>query len=314
MADDESLTIRIDEGADEGNLDPAEELKRQFDALKAENEKERAAKDAAEARASQARRDAEAARTEASAARQNASDSELATVTGGIAAAQGEADAAQRDYEIAAEAGDWKKMGEAQRRMSRAESRLTALEGAKSDLEARKDAKPPPARDSRPDDPFEEHVSKHSPRSAQWMREHKEWVTDPRKSAKLTAAHWNALGDGLTADTDEYFEHVEKALKIRGEPDSKPNGGDSGSRPRARTPVVAPVNGGAGAHTSGAGDNRGVTVTLSRSEESMAKSGAIVWNKGDRDAKGNVIKEGDDRLGKPIGVSEYARRKHEMNK
>jgi hypothetical protein len=315
MADDEDILVQVDgeEQTEHGEIDPAAELKRQFDELKAENEKRQASEAAANRRAAEERARADAAAREVAEARTIVADRELDTIVSGIAAAAAEAEAAEKDYAAAAEAGDFKKQAEAQRRMARAESRSTTLEGAKADLESRRANGASGTREQtsqqpqRPSDPFEDHVSKFTPRTADWMRRNRDWVTDPRKSGKLQSAHHLAVLADLVPDTDEYFAHVEKTLGLREE--EKPNG-QSRTPARRASPVVAPVNGGAGAHSSG-GDNRTPTVTLSAGEARMAKE-ILVWNKGERDAKGNVLKEGDPRIGQPIGTTEYARRKLKM--
>jgi HlyD family secretion protein len=53
--------------------------------------------------------------------------------------------------------------------------------------------------------------------TAKWLRQHREWITDPRKNAKLMAAHFDAIAQGIAVDTPEYFEHVETYLGLRGD-------------------------------------------------------------------------------------------------
>ena len=310
MADDDDLAIEIETGGDETLNDPVENIERQYKALQADIEKERSAKEAANRRAADERAAAEAARQEAQAARTSLADRELDTITASIATAQAEGDAAQRDYAAASEIGDWAKQAEAQRRMSNAAAKTFGLERDKAELELRKSSPRAEEPARRANDPFEEHVSRFSDRTAQWMREHRDWIIDPKRNAKVVGAHNFAVSEGKIPDTDEYFDYVERMLGLRG--DAARNGAANGTSPRRATPVVAPVNGGAGAHSSGA-ENRGPTVTLSRNEEKMAK-GVITWNKGERDAKGVVVKDGDPRLGQPIGIQEYARRKLAMQK
>lgn len=322
MADEDELLVQV-EGEDhtdnEGRdgLEPAVELKRQFDELQAQNKRDREAKEASDRRAALAEQAADRARKDADAARTAVADSQADSIVAGLSAAQAEAAAAEADYAALMEKGDFTGAAKAQRRIAAAEAKIVRLDEAKADLEARKSSgvrqdDPPP----RAADPFEDHVSKFTPRTADWMRAHRDWVVDPRKSAKLTGAHHMAVGDGLTPDTDEYFEHVEKTLGLRDAPEKK-NGADNQQQNRSvrrSTPVVAPVNGAAGAHSSGAENNRGQTVSLTKGEAERATDGSIVWNKGSRDRKGNLIDEKHPLFGKPIGVQEYARRKVELDK
>lgn len=320
MADDDEVLVQVEGEADtdgETNLDPAAELQRQFEALKAENKKRADSEAAANRRAADERAAADAARREAAEAKANVADSQLDGVVSRIAAAQAEAEAAEKDYAAAAEAGDFKKQAEAQRRMARAESRATTLESEKAYIEARKSSperSEPPSRVA--SDPFEDHVSKFTERTAQWMRDHRDWIVDPKKNAKVTGAHNFAVSEGLTPDTDDYFEFVEKMIGLRQDQSARNGAGNGQQQNRAParrvTPMVAPVNGGAGGHSSGSGDNR-ETVKLSQGEARMARE-VLRWNKGERDAKGDVLKDGDPRIGQPIGVTEYYRRKEKMRK
>lgn len=325
MADHEELLVEIEgEGQTEHETQdsPVDQLNRQLEALKADNKKQQEAAARATQAAAQERARAEAATREATEARAVVADRELDTIVSGIAAAQAKAESAQKDYEAAEEAGDAKKKADAARRMARAESEALQYETAKTELEARRarpaegnvgSARPQPDRTS---DPFEDHLRNFTPRTADWMREHRDWVVDTRKNAKLMGAHHMAIGDGLAPDTDEYFAHVEKTLGIgQEEPPARNNGAGNGQQrmqTRRASPVVAPVNGGAGAHSSGAGARN--EVRLSAGEAKAATDGTIVWNRGNVDEKGEVIKEGDPRIGKPIGVQAYARRKQALEK
>jgi hypothetical protein len=316
MADEEELVVSLD-GEDDGVVheeDASAVLKKQYDDLVADNKRRQEREEAANRRAVEAANEANRAREEVRTARSEVADRELDTIVSGIAAAQAKADAAQRDYEAAEEAGDVKKKAEAQRRMARAEAEAFRLEEAKGDLEARKAA---PRNDDAPAarvavDPFEEYVSQRTPRTADWMRQHRDWVVDPRKGAKLTGAHHMAVGEGLTPDSDEYFEYVEKTLGIREADTPQRNGSTNGqtrTQTRRSTPPVAPVNGGAGAHSSGANDNRGEnSVRLTKAEAASATDGTLQWNYDDPSGK-KRFKKGD-----PIGLQEMARRKQAMQK
>ena len=318
MADEEEIVVSV-EGDEPGEQtivhqdDAVAELKRQYKALEADNKRRQEREEAANRRAAEAASEVTRAREEVRIVRSEITDSRLDTIVSGIAAAQAKADAAQRDYEAADEAGDVKKKAEAQRRMARAEAEAFRLEEAKGDLEARK-ATPrteetAPARAAA--DPFEDHLTKFTPRTANWMRDHRDWVTDPRKSAKLTGAHNFAVGEGLTPDTDEYFEYVEKTLGLREAPQQTNGHANVQARTQTRrsAPPAAPVNGGAGAHSSGASDNRGSNeVRLTKGEAASATDGTIVWNYDDPSGK-KRFKKGD-----PIGHQEMARRKQAMQK
>jgi hypothetical protein len=138
-------------------------------------------------------------------------------------------------------------------------------------------------------DPLEDHFSKFTDRTAQWMREHKDWVTDPRKNAKVTGAHNFAVSEGLTPDTDEYFEFVEKMVGLRG--------GNGGSRSSTNMRREGPKYDPADHRTHVTPDG----VYLTENERKLATDGTLVFNAGPR-------------RGQPIGIQEMARRKAEMAK
>lgn len=317
MADEEEIVVKVEgdqPGGDDVVVhqdDAVAELKKQYEALEADNKRRQEREAEALRRAGDADRRAQEARRAADDAVARASASETNSIDAGIAAAQAEASQAEADYAAAMEKGDFAAAAKAQRRIASAEAKAVRLDEAKSDLEARKSAgggeDRAPARSS---DPFEDHLTKFTPRTADWMRNHRDWVTDPRKSAKLTGAHHMAVGDGLTPDTDEYFEAVEKTLGLR-EAEAPParngNGNEQRNPPARRSaPPVAPVNGGAGAHSSGAADNRGNVVRLTKAEAASATDGTLVWNYDDPSGK-KRFKKGD-----PIGHQEMARRKQAM--
>jgi hypothetical protein len=334
MADTEEDVIVSIEGdapvdAPEGDKpqtpDPVAELKSQFDEIKQTAEAEKTRREAAERREAEARRAAEAARKEAETFRTESVDSQFDAVTTGLAAAESEATSAEAEYASLMEKGDFVGAAKAQRRMSAAEAKILRFNEAKADLEARKTA--PRTEDSRKrdpdtgrfvsDDPVEAFIASRTEPTANWLREHRDWLTDARKSRKLTAADADAQAEGHTPDTPAYFDYVERFLGLKKddpktESNGTANGGANGSAPqkRAAAPPVAPVNGGGGAHSSG--DSRsGVTVTLTSGEAKAAQDGTLRWGK--HDLAAGRIKDAK-LVGEPIGVQEFARRKSQMQK
>jgi hypothetical protein len=193
--------------------------------------------------------------------------------------AKSEADAAEYAHFQASETGDYQKQAQASRAMSSAEAKLAAAEAWQEAL-----------RQYRPtsSDPFEDHLAKFTAPTAQWMREHKDWVEDPRKNSKLIGAHHIAVGDGEIPDTPSYFAHVEKTIGLQG------NGRSSGgSVSRGRMDGVNPAD----ARTHVNGDS----VYLTANERKIATDGTLTWNHGPK-------------KGLPLGLEEFARRKREMVK
>jgi len=214
---------------------------------------------AAASRSETARLRQETARLRAESARSRV-DTALSTTLTEIAEAQS-------IYASAFEAGDFAAAGEATARIASGESRKMLLEGQRQAI-----ARMPISSG----DPVEDYCANRTEPTARWLREHPDWVTDPRKNAKLTGAHHLAVGDGLEPDSAEYFSYVEKTIGLRG--------GGSNSR-NSRTHVV----------------DGGKQVFLTKGERERATDGSLTFSYGPR-------------KGEPLGVQEYARRKAAMIK
>lgn len=312
MTGDDEVVVTIDDvgpGGIDQKEDPAVSLKQQFQELQTQAERDRQARDAAESRAAAAARDAESARKEAQTARGEIVDSQFESVTTGLEAAESEAKSAEQEYTAAFERGDGPAMATAQRKMARAESKIQRLEESKADLEVRKKAASTESRkethQSAPD-PVDAYIANRTEPTARWLREHKEWISDPRKNAKLTAAHYSAQGEGIEPDTPEYFEHVETFIGLRGGDTAKKSGTDqSNGKTQTRRPSVpvAPVQ------ASGGGvSGNGQEVRLTRDEAATATDGTLVWNYDDPSGQKRF------RKGDPIGIQEMARRKASLTK
>lgn len=276
-----------------------DDLATQYEELRMQRERENAA---AQQRISLADQEVLRARKEVTTARDEVRESRAATIETGLSAAQTEAETAEREYKLAFESGDGAAMAQAQRRMSRAEARMERLGEAKAELEA---AQPEVARatERQPEpqpvhsaDPVEAYVANRSPQTAAWLRAHPDYVTDQKKNAKLTAAHYDAAAQGYEPDTPDYFKHVEQFTGITKAPAATT---DRAPQTRQRRPSVpaAPVS-----NAGGNGNGGGAEVTLTRGQRDAAVDGTHVWNYDDPSGKGK-FKKGD-----PIGVQEFARR------
>ena len=288
--------------------DPVETLRAQLAESQAETEKLKAWATNSEALLTQANQRTQAAETEATRARTAEAQSTRSTIDSGIAAAKAEQQAATEAFESAFEAGDKKALSAAQLRISNAAADLAMLQQAKAELPEQpvkrvNTQQPQPAPQN---DPIEQWVQSTTPRTQSWLRSHMDIVRDPKKSAKMTAGHHDALAEGFVPDTDAYFEHVENYLGLK-------------QKPVAPEPSPAPrANGGATTHRrptapaasvtpTGGGINGGVReVTLTKGEALAATDGTLQWNYDDPTGK-NRFKKGD-----PIGLQEMARRKQKL--
>lgn len=311
MADDDDIVVTIDDETVAVEAPPEDKavakLQSQFEQIKADKAAETTRREAAEQREAEARRQVEQARTEAREARTEVAASQLETVSSGLAAAQAEADKAEADYTAAAKDGDWAAAGKAQRRIATAEAKIVRLDEAKYAIEEsrQKPAEPEAlrteTRQPQQTDPVEQFLSTRTPPTAKWLREHRDWLTDPKKSTRLNWAHLDATeGHGLTVDSDEYFSHVETKLGMREAPK------EQRQTARRAAPPAAPVNG-SGAHSSGNGV-AGNVVSLTKGEAGAATDGTHVWNYDDPSGQKKFKK------GEPIGIQEMARRKAQMTR
>jgi hypothetical protein len=215
------------------------------------------------------RRAAEAAESEAR-ARGDAQTTQLDLIKSAIAQTTQANDALEAKYAEALSTQDFAVAAKINREMATNSARLLALENGKTQLEK---APKPTAR--APVDQVEEFASRCTPLSAQWVREHPDFVRDPNKNRQMIAAHELAMGRGIKADTDEYFASIEDTLRLRKQPEmTSPDKDDDdpmkdAARPRAKAPPGAPVT------RSGNGTGgRANTVTLSAAQvEAAAASG-----------------------------------------
>lgn len=63
-------------------------------------------------------------------------------------------------------------------------------------------------------DPVESLARTLTPKSADWVRKHPSFVTDPRLNRKMIRAHQDAIDDGCAPDSTEYFAYVEGRLGV----------------------------------------------------------------------------------------------------
>jgi hypothetical protein len=156
-----------------------------------------------------------------------------------IESLQKDKDGAKRDWIAAQEAGDYPKAADAQDRMSQANARIVAAEQGRQALDD--DLRAPPRQQPISTDRVEEVARTLQPRSADWVRQHPEFINRPDLNQKMIRAHHAAVGEGLEPDSDAYFTMVNRRLGLEREPetaneDAAPRRGDG-----SRAPTSAPV-------------------------------------------------------------------------
>jgi hypothetical protein len=175
--------------------------------LKEQLKAERAARADAERRAN------EAARRE-HATRLDKDDTDLQLVANAIDTLARDNDILKHGYQVAMQSQDFARAAEIQQEMSENAAKLLQLNNGYEAMKAKPKAPAPPVHA----DPVEAFASALSPRSADWVRAHPEFVRDPKLNRKMIAAHELAMADGHAADTDDYFAAIEETLRVRPKP------------------------------------------------------------------------------------------------
>lgn len=192
-----------------------------------------------------------------------------------------DSDAAKRDYRVAMESGDYEKAADAQERIALASARLVEAEKGRQTLE--EEIKQPlpqkaPVRQA-VSDPVEQFVSTLSTKSAEWIRAHPECVTDQRLQRRMMRAHEDAMDDGITVESPQYFAAIEARLGMSGnrhqeQPDPAARPDLEPRRQEAqRAPLSAPIGRDGGAQPGRRADAG--TIRLSAEEVKFAESSGV---------------------------------------
>jgi hypothetical protein len=242
-----------DEPEDEPEPEPVDgldELKRQLDELRGQNE----------ALAKQAER-GEAAELAA----------DQAHVVTALNAAKGDLGAATAAYEAAAAKGDWKAAGTAQQKMALAAADVRDYEGALDEVKTaierfrKGERRAQPQQTAAPADPFEAAIKDASEPSKEWCRKNKADLQKSQARAQMAmAGHLSALEAGIKADSPEYFAFLDKHMgyaTVTTKPTRQP-------KPTGQPRVAAP----AGARSAPARGGEITEVKLSAAEVQIARS------------------------------------------
>lgn len=260
LADDGTIAVAVaaDDAAEDTSDgesdagDPYENLKRQFDELKASKET-----DARRLREYEQKQNADA---------QDHQATQKALLEHALASAQGELKAAKAQFKEAMAAGDFDAASEAQGAIAAAQLDARQYELAKDNFDNQIEAEKvrPRHRQLSKDEQIDAYMQQFTPATKAWATKHKD---DLFKSAARTnqavALHWAAVNDNVTPDTPEYFSYIEKGLGI------KPDAARTQRTQQEKRPamVSAPVGRGGG---SGNGSRQEFQLTKEMRE--MASS------------------------------------------
>lgn len=225
---------------DDDKNDATAVLQQQIEALRRSEKIAKENADRAQRERAEAIRQAQERAAEVERMKQDAEKTQADVIGSALAAAKAESEAAQRDLEIAVAEGDVKGQIGAQKRLARAEANIARLEDGKIEIEERIKNPPPAAKP----DPVDN--SGLPPTAKEWLRAHPEYMTDPRKNAKIQALHWDVLDEGHQAFSTDYFESLERHLGLReADDDDEQQEVIVVQQPKPKTktaPVSAPVS------------------------------------------------------------------------
>lgn len=243
-----------------------------IEALRQQIAQERAARIEAERRAN-------AAQQHAAKSDHEVQDSNLQIIVSAIETVKRDNMMNRRAYSEALAAGDFDKAAEINDVMSMNNAKLLQLDSGRVALTERlKNPPRQPQQQPQAEDPVEAVASQLSPRSAAWVRAHPETVRDARLYTKMIGCHNIAVADGLTADSDEYFDFIERQMGYRKPPaqqreqqqeDDDPTAAAAKPMARRAPPPAAPPTRG-----SGSGNGR---VTLSAAEREAAEISGLTY-------------------------------------
>lgn len=225
-----------------------------IDALRKRLETEQAARIEAERHAQE-----QAAR--AFQAQNEVQDTNLNLLNGSIESYRQRADVLNANYAHALESGDYATAATVQRAMARNEAELLQLEQGRDQLQNAPRPQAPQYRPSVPSDPVEAFASNCSPRSADWIRSHPEYVTDQTLQKRMFAAHNYAVGEGHVEDSNSYFDTIERILGLSDADEPRHTS-------RRSAPPAAPVSRGS---TVGQGSSTSTRVRLSAEQRDAAR-------------------------------------------
>jgi hypothetical protein len=250
--ENDEVISRNDEGDDD-------DVHKKLKSLEKKLKDEKKARQEAEERARQASQNLQSAYGEVE-------DTNLHLVATAIDTVSRENEFLTNQYAEAMAAGDFNVAAKIQRAMSTNEAKLLQLQNGKAAMESRPKQQAPSY-----SDPVEQFASQLSARSAEWVRNNPQCVTDPRLQQKMVAAHNLAVADGFRPDTDEYFGFIEDTLRLNRRSNDRqeqevdsPLSSASKSVSRQAAPAAAPVN--------REGNGRQNIVRLTPAEVEMAKT------------------------------------------
>jgi len=231
--------------------------------------------EAEQKRADEAERKRSEIQTESGRFQEEALQAQYDAIVNALEASRAEAEAAERLLERAEFDADPKAKSDAYRKLARAEANITRLEDGKAAYEARLQAERAKQKADVPRvDTFEQAIANMPPLVKDWMRAHPDYMTDPRKNAKIQALHWDVLDEGHSFGTQSYVESMEQKLGMR-EPPKKVEQREEDDESRQRNTVVTQAPPTRDVPSAGTGKPVSTKVTLTAEEREIARMSGI---------------------------------------
>lgn len=229
--------------------DGIEELRRQLEA-------EKASRIAAEEAARKAS-------TEAAKAKVDVDDTNMQLLKSAAEQIKKDKEDLKNSYAYALRQGDFAKAAEVQEQMIKLAQNETEIENGINVLKNKPKV-------SSEEEQTEKFINSLSPRSASWIREHKEYIRNPELNRKMLLAHAVAVDDGHVVDSDSYFDAIERRLGLKKAPvpveEDALSEASAPVKRRDSAPAAAPVS------RQGAPGEKPRVVRLSPEERDIAES------------------------------------------
>lgn len=265
------IVIVENEAQLEAQPEPVESKKKEIDPAKAlEKMKQKLKKE--QERAEEAERQARQAMAKAQTASNEVEDTHLHLVNNAISTVKRDNEILKMNYRDALANGDYDRVAEIQESISMNAAKLLQLENGFNEMKNRpQNQAPQPPRDITVDDL----VHRVTPKSADWLRENRDSLREPRALRIMARAHDDAMDMGIKTESKEYFRFIENRLGIdrdqapvmeRDDDDDDTSAMSAAAAPtqRRQAPPAAPVSRSAG-FNDGSRPNR-ITLTAEQAE------------------------------------------------
>lgn len=229
--------------------------------LKKKLDAERQARIEAERRASEAKKEVHSAKTEAK-------DANYQLIVNAIDTLKERSEAIKNAYAEAMSVGDFQKAATLQEALATNTAQLSDLkkgkkamkEQMKSDEVQKVQPVAPPVGNLA--DRLAETVS---PRSASWLKSHRDTINNEKMVRKMFRAHEDAVDDGIEPDSDEYFGFIEQRLGLSKEVEDTSALSEAAAPAPRKTPQPPPA-------PVSRGNARQNVIRLTRDQVEMAKT------------------------------------------